>query len=388
MTTRRYEGVERGKRRFYEIAVEGFMVVTTSGLLESTRKPTKTTDEWASADDAKRAVELFIAQKVNAGFKEVTTPKAKKAAPPKLDFDRAILANRDDPAPWLVYADALQAAGDPRGELIVVQEARARAPKDKALVKAEDKLLDAHYRAFVGDALLDCLEERTVEVTWKNGFFDTASVREPFDGGWEDEPADPPTTLTVFDSPSARFLDALTIESRHAPAFQELTARIADAPQRPPLRSFTLKSKGASRPGTVDAERLLAAFPELRTLSLDAIVERLAPTPKLRELTLQVATTDTLTPLLADANLEHLGVRHLEGADAFVERLVKSPLYPRLTSLALFSGDLTPLGAARLAKAKRPKKLIALEVGGNRLDKRAIALLAAISDQVWAAGQR
>ena len=39
------------------------------------------------------------------------------------DLIAAISATPDDPAPFLVYADFLQTAGDPRGELIALMNA-------------------------------------------------------------------------------------------------------------------------------------------------------------------------------------------------------------------------------------------------------------------------
>src|SRR4051812_44830841 len=86
-------------------------------------------------------------------------------------FRKAILADRDDPGAWLVYADALQAEGDPRGELIVLQEARARQPKDRVLARAEDALLATHYDRLVGKPAIAHQEDKSLRISWKNGFF-------------------------------------------------------------------------------------------------------------------------------------------------------------------------------------------------------------------------
>lgn len=62
----------------------------------------------------------------------------------------AIYAAPDDDGPRLVYADALLEAGDARGELIVLQCARART--DGAPTARERTLLRIHGRAWLGDA--------------------------------------------------------------------------------------------------------------------------------------------------------------------------------------------------------------------------------------------
>lgn len=49
------------------------------------------------------------------------------------DLHRAVLADLDAEAPRLVLADALQAAGDSRGELIAIQCELARLGCDRTL---------------------------------------------------------------------------------------------------------------------------------------------------------------------------------------------------------------------------------------------------------------
>jgi predicted DNA-binding WGR domain protein len=57
------------------------------------------------------------------------------------------------PAEWQVYADQLQAAGDPRGEVIAVQLALDAKPKDAALREAERKALAPLLKGPLADAL-------------------------------------------------------------------------------------------------------------------------------------------------------------------------------------------------------------------------------------------
>jgi uncharacterized protein (TIGR02996 family) len=59
-------------------------------------------------------------------------------------LEEAIRARLDDPEPFLVYADWLAQAGDPRGELIVVQHAlgdEALPPSEIARLRAREREL-------------------------------------------------------------------------------------------------------------------------------------------------------------------------------------------------------------------------------------------------------
>lgn len=62
----------------------------------------------------------------------------------------AVYADPDDAAARLVLADALQSAGDPRGELIALQEAEANGTAPSAVRKRIRALLDAHIDAWTG----------------------------------------------------------------------------------------------------------------------------------------------------------------------------------------------------------------------------------------------
>ncbi len=61
---------------------------------------------------------------------------------------------------WLVYADALQSAGDPRGELIVLSQ----AVEDGASASDRDALLDRHAEAIYGSL---ARYRDKLEVAWK-----------------------------------------------------------------------------------------------------------------------------------------------------------------------------------------------------------------------------
>jgi uncharacterized protein (TIGR02996 family) len=66
------------------------------------------------------------------------------------DLLAALRTTPQDPERFLVLADRLQSEGDPRGELIALGAARARAAEPEALAQAEERYLREHARALLG----------------------------------------------------------------------------------------------------------------------------------------------------------------------------------------------------------------------------------------------
>lgn len=86
------------------------------------------------------------------------------------------ITNPDDEAAWQVYADALQAAGDPRGELMAVQ---ARSATDAAAREREAALIAAHASQWLFDGVQPLLgktrlagrsDGSPLRLEWKHGF--------------------------------------------------------------------------------------------------------------------------------------------------------------------------------------------------------------------------
>ncbi len=82
----------------------------------------------------------------------------------KVELEAAIEADPDDPAGYAVYADWLQAQGDPRGELIALQLACWRAPSDKKLASTARKYLATHA------ATLFPFDDNVLDARWHAGF--------------------------------------------------------------------------------------------------------------------------------------------------------------------------------------------------------------------------
>src|SRR5688572_2104752 len=72
----------------------------------------------------------------------------------------AIAANPADPEPWAVYADLLQTAGHPRGELVSLMMERERRPS-QSLLNLQRRLQAQHAAALLPAAL-----DREAVIAW------------------------------------------------------------------------------------------------------------------------------------------------------------------------------------------------------------------------------
>jgi uncharacterized protein (TIGR02996 family) len=105
-----------------------------------------------------------------AALAEIESGVAWLVAPPAADLESlyaAVYANPDDDAPRAVLADALQEAGDARGEFIALQLARAKRRSAR-----ERELLAAHGREWLGE--IEPLVQR--DAVFERGFLAKCSV--------------------------------------------------------------------------------------------------------------------------------------------------------------------------------------------------------------------
>ena len=165
MIRKRFEG---GSSRFAEITLaERHVEVASDERLE------------VRDFDTVREAQFYVADVENRlrtfGMREVRTEESYPPDQRDRVLEDAIAAAPEDPSVYLVYADWLQQRGDPRGELIVVQDALRAKPRDRALLAEQDRLFEEHSDllrgplAFVGP----------VAVGWFCGF-----VRELDLGAW------------------------------------------------------------------------------------------------------------------------------------------------------------------------------------------------------------
>ncbi len=90
-----------------------------------------------------------------------------------LELERAILDALEDDSGYLVYGDWLSMQGDPRGELVTLQQQRALRPDDQDLIEAERALLQQYARHLFGDAAKHLAR---FAVTWRLGFTESLRV--------------------------------------------------------------------------------------------------------------------------------------------------------------------------------------------------------------------
>jgi hypothetical protein len=264
----------------------------------------------------------------------------------------------DDLDALLVYADALQERGDPRGALIALQQPEAGDGPHSHAMEA-DELLRRERRALLGARLAAITTDghrstcRSLAWRWSLGFI-AAAVLEQHKRSLFGSAS---MLRLLLESPASALLDHLTVrglrgDESYAPLLAQLAAR-----RLPSLRELLI---GAARPrrglpllGPLDP--LVHALPSLTTLGLigrGAQLERPLTHPTLRVLTLRV-------PMLAPGIGATLGASRLPSLVALDLR------WPRL---ALDAAGLRwlPVGETRRLRELRL---------GARLDGEALAAL-------------
>lgn len=306
-------------------------------------------------------------------------------------LEAAVAASPDDPAPLLVWADALLAKGDPLGEYIALSFAHTKEADASRFVRTRERLselLQKHRPTWLLDA-------QVTETHWRWGLLRKTAVtveqEQLFQAQMASEDA-PLTTLAlltdelgrVLTSPAGRFLEDAGMQlpvglSSLAPLF-ELVARF------PRLSGLALSVPGATTAlrfedaPTIRRWRLIGA-PLDATTQLPANLERLelidtpvfpgaeemltAPAPKLQTLVLgdEHLEIERLITRLAPAT--HPGLRTLrlidDLADDVLIALSQSPLLKQLDELQLH-GPFTDAGldvvVASAARFARIPKLV------------------------------
>ncbi|HWO18975.1 MAG TPA: TIGR02996 domain-containing protein [Kofleriaceae bacterium] len=355
------------------------------------------------------------------------------------ELEAAIASAPDDPEPYLVYADWLQAIDDPRGLLIVLQH-HGQAERASALIEEHREHFLGPLAAFAASGAqggaaggaaggAQAGSSRKLELAWHLGFIREARI------GWgpgargaaRREAVNALEALLAL--PSSRFLRHLAIESapvEGSASFGPFLEALAGAARPPPLRSLFVGQSGA--PAAISAVAgVLGAYPELRHLTLRGsaislgelrhaelrafgiesplltpanLAElRAAAWPRLERLEISfhararpvLIRARDLTPLLGGEglrSLRHLGVRDCPFADEVVRALADSRLLPRLSSLDLSGGALSAAGVAAMARARLAFSHLAwLELDRNRLTRAATTLARGLAKHVHIGAQ-
>lgn len=421
---RRFEG---GKDRFWEIRRDGATVWTRSGKIGTDGKAAAP-KRLASVAKAEAEVEKRVAEQLAKGFKEIREASAPEPGNP--DLERQIIEEPTDPGRCLVYADWLQGQGHPRGELGVLQHARASRPDDAGLAKAEQQLLEDHPE-LAPRRLMEVVRrprkadqpEDLPAVTWENGFIAAARLAR---GAGKSPYTVRELVAELLAHPAARFLRELRIgglgpdEHDYAEVIEEIIRGLPST-----LRVLSLVDLPPGSPQLVfanlaDVTPLLEATPlleELRLAGNHVQLQALA-LQKLRRLAVATSDPDVLGTLAtadlpalealelssgdapmpveplakvlrAPWSVRRLAITRTANTDALVPGIVQSPLLPKLAALDLSGGKLSDAGASVLIQVKpKLEHLERLDLSGNALSTTAVRQLAGLCASVRLDDQR
>jgi len=387
----------------WEIELAGVYIHVIEGNAKTTRK-------FMSPAHALAQYDIAIAQKVGEGFVEV--PDDTPPAPEEDAFD----VPPDDLDALSVHADALQARGDPRGEImalgIALERLGQQAAGHKKIVRQLSRLLARHGKLLFEDLAPYAVahvegeepERRAALIaTVRLGSLDAAAIKAT-------------TRVTLPDLysglrflPAARHLRQLVCaspvprgEMRESPlpytgVLDAMKKR--GAPERlASLRLGAVDERYYDQIELGDLDIVATAAPGLERLHLAGDGVRAGPTrfARLRELVLEgpcanagglvivaATVTDALEVLVAKAATQYptgvdeavLSIPHLRGLRALVLNdfgggdlapLLRHPALPRLERLELACNDLGDAGALTIVdQAERFAHLATFDLRGN-----------------------
>ncbi|MFV8751687.1 hypothetical protein ACNOYE_14175 [Nannocystaceae bacterium ST9] len=357
--------------------------------------------------------------------------------------EAALLDDLDDLLAWSVYADWLQARGDPLGERLALELALARAERpDPALAQALERFDLDQREATLGRPLARRIEQsdfaRVARLEWRFGFIVAAAIGVPSDDPSWPSPALEPVLAAILSSPAARLLRELDLGvfDREVPAnLGEAIEVLEDAGPLPSLRRLRIgdfrypEEYEISWVEVGEVATALHVAPELRELHVrggkiefflpveHAKLERLwietgglsadaawsisqARLPALRRLRLWFGrppyggdtTIDQIEPLLTGEGLpalEQLGLENAEFSDELALALIESPLLARVRELSLARGNLGDRGGRAIVEhAAKFEHLRALDLDHNYLSPELAAELAAVLPGIVKIGRR
>jgi uncharacterized protein (TIGR02996 family) len=359
------------------------------------------------------------------------------------ELERALLVDPEDEQAYLVYADWLQAEGDPRGELITLMT-QAERSRDPLLRASVSSYMHQHEQALLGtiEHLQLTIDGRGEPAfVWRHGFIHRIRLaynkyvhermRATVGKGWE--PGELLTRMLSHDS--ARFvahievglilgpngrdyqtvIDSLAMEKRPTVS----TLHIGDFefpedselswtnlgylghmwPRLPHLRELTLQG-GAFELGAIDLPELReATFRTCRFSGEDLRSVSEARWPALERLEIWFGDpargacndVEALADLLRGDHfpaLRHLALRNAAFANDLAGELARAPLVAQLESLDLSMGTLDDVGGrALLAGRESFAHLDLLDVSASYLGAEMVTALAGLAHTVVAGDQ-
>jgi len=268
-------------------------------------------------------------------------PAPTAAKPEEATFLASILANPDDKKARLIYADLLQDRGDPRGEFIALQSARAELADDDARVAELDAsiaaLLKKHKKAWTAFG-----ENKGARWDYRRGFVEKLSI---------DAKDLIANAATIFASEPLEELNIWKIDESPILRGKSRLAPILELP----LHRIKRLSLARCDLGEDD----YAALARATTLG----------NVELLDLTNGGSVESPIAPLAKATSLPKLRELKLTGAmigDDQLATLARSTTL-RMSRLILQRNDLTAAGARSLAHAVWAPQLVHLDLSSNEM---------------------
>jgi len=275
-------------------------------------------------------------------------------------FEAGIDAAPDEPNGYAVLGDWLSQQGDPRGELIALQQLGELDRRQRERVKA-----------LLYEPLIRCLAGPLAQ--WRWGFVHTATLVRPTGAG-ASERID---LARLLAHPSSRFLRALTLGQE--PLFEALDELAAAAPRL--LGSLTLYS-----PRLLDLERVPSGLPSLTHvhLSVPEIAGALGLMSRLDSMTLSFLHWEpTVARRLFDANRQGVRTVKLVVAGALDVAPLEAVLgLPRLEHLTLEASEMDVEAIETIAHSPAVHQLVTLDLSRSGLSERAAKRLLQMTRQL------
>lgn len=405
---RRFEFKDGKSNKFWEIETRGSAIVTRHGRIGTDGR--ETSKPCGSPAMAERQAASAIASKLEKGYAEVDAtavaapPPTPAATTPQAKLEHKLIADPQAYEDWLVYADALTQAGDPRGELISIGVAWARhqasgeAKLPKALSKLldrEDELLAANADAWFGKLTSDDAWRECFAWSLQCGFWGTIRLWVDYDHNGTDIPK---MLAYALAHPSAKFLREIVLGLTSADGDANYDACIRAMTKHgvmPSLRRLTIGDfvRDESEISWVhvgSVGRLWPLLPHLEALTLKGASIDLG-NPKSSTLTALTLRTGGLPAAAGESlgraelpALERLvvwfGTRYYSGSCSatHVQGILNNPKLANLRHLALANADFADDVAAEVARGELPKLLESLDLSmGTMTDAGAERLLSA-----------
>ncbi len=352
--------------RFWEIEQMGAELTFRSGRVGSRAFPDEKEESYRNAAEAKREAERLVKSRLENDWVEIVE------TPTVTDFEAALVAG--DQAQWAVFADRLQAEGDPRGELIALQHSLGKKRDAKKRTLA---FVASHEDTFLG-ALSGHGEQ--LDLDWRNGYLHAAGLfcdpREASDwsAGDDDDSQVPVEDLlpVLLAHESARFLRVLAVgwpepgsDCTYEPIVELLRHQVwpkyLDALVLGDFSDSTALSSVArwDEEEWLEEATELDLWPDLRSLA--PLTGKVAT---LRALSVRANLRRLELPTLTKLQSLELHVQHVE--QGLVAELLAWKL-PALTSLVLdfpHSPSITPADFAQVLHGQRFPNLTRLGLCG------------------------